>query len=112
MSDAECYGVVLVTAGSESEAIALARALVEQKLVACANVFPVQSIYTWQGELCEDREWQVVLKTKLALFAQLEQAIREQHSYDVPEIIALPIVAGSAPYLQWLNQQTLVVSPT
>lgn len=112
MTDTEQYAVVLVTAGSRPEAIALARTLVEQKLAACANLFPVQSIYTWQGELCEEQEWQLVLKTKRSLFELLEKAIQEHHSYDVPEIILLPIVAGSASYLQWLSQQTLTVSPT
>lgn len=100
------FGVVLVTVPSQEEAIALARSLVEQKLVACANLFPVQSIYTWDGNLCEEQEWQLILKTRLDRFFQLEHAIREQHSYDVPEIIALPIVNASDPYSQWIEAQT------
>jgi periplasmic divalent cation tolerance protein len=110
MRNSEQFGVVLVTVGSQSEAIALARSLVAQKLVACANLFPIQSIYTWQGDLCEEQEWQLVLKTKLTLLDVLEKAIQAQHTYEVPEMIALPIVAGSGPYLQWLSQQTLGAS--
>lgn len=97
------YGVVLVTAGSEPEARAIARALVQDRLVACANLYPIESIYTWQGEIHQDQEWQIVLKTDLAIFPRLEARIRELHSYDVPEIIALPIHQSSQPYLEWIS---------
>lgn len=98
------YGVVLVTASSQAEGEAIANALVEAQLAACVTLIPVHSIYTWQGQVMKEQEWQMVIKTKLAEFPLLEQKIRELHSYEVPEIIALPIVAGSAPYLQWISE--------
>ncbi len=99
------YGVVLVTAASRSQAEAIARALLTAKLAACVNLFPVHSLYVWQGNLETSDEWQLVIKTDLAKFADLESQIRALHSYEVPEIIALPIVAGSQPYLNWIGGQ-------
>jgi periplasmic divalent cation tolerance protein len=63
---------------------------------------PVHSIYTWQGQVMREPEWQLLIKTDLSQFSLLEKKIRELHSYEVPEIIALPILAGSQPYLQWI----------
>jgi periplasmic divalent cation tolerance protein len=104
------YGVVLVTASSQQEAETIAKALVESKLAACANIFPIQSIYRWQGEVHNEPEWQLIIKTDLALFSALEVKIREIHSYSVPEIIAIPIVAGSQSYLQWMDEQVALSS--
>lgn len=101
------YGVVLVTTSSETEAQTIARALISAKLAACVNLLPLQSIYRWKGELCQEAEWQLLIKTDLVQFAALEAKIRELHSYEVPEVIALPILAGSQPYLQWLSAQML-----
>lgn len=104
MSQAQdTYGVVLVTASSEAEAERIAEALVEAKLAACVNFLPIRSVYTWKGEVCRDEEWQLVIKTCLQNFSSLETKIRSLHSYETPEIIALPIVAGSQPYLQWIS---------
>ena len=100
------YGLVLVTVGSEAEAKAIAQTLVSERLAACVNLFPIQSIYRWQGEVQQDTEWQLFIKTDLHRFAELETRIRALHSYEVPEIIALPIQAGSAPYMAWLAEQT------
>lgn len=102
-SAATDYAVVLVTASSQEEARAIAQALVEAKLAACVTLMPVHSIYTWQGQVMEEPEWQMVIKTKFAQFALLEDKIRELHSYEVPEIIALPIMMGSGSYLQWIS---------
>lgn len=99
------YGVILVTAASKSEAEHIARSLVTLKLAACVTLFPVQSIYTWQNQIEQAEEWQLMIKSDLDRFSELEAKIRELHSYDVPEIIALPIVAGSHPYLHWISQQ-------
>ncbi|NJM62881.1 MAG: divalent-cation tolerance protein CutA [Oscillatoriales cyanobacterium RU_3_3] len=96
--------VVLVTAGSEAEAEKIARSLVENKLAACASLSPIRSIYSWQGEIRSDSEWQLVIKTDLAKFEDLKTKIQELHSYEVPEIIAIPIVAGSKAYLDWMAQ--------
>lgn len=97
------YGVVLVTASSQQEAETIASSLIESQLVACVSVLPIHSIYTWQGQIHSASEWQLMIKTDLALFSQLEIKIKELHSYEVPEIIAIPILAGSQPYLQWIS---------
>lgn len=99
------YGIVLVTAGSQQEAEAIACALVEAHLAACVNLTPVSSIYTWQGKVNRDEEFQLIIKTDLRQFEALETKIRELHSYELPEIIAIPIVAGSTAYLQWIGEQ-------
>lgn len=98
------YGVVLVTAGSVEQAEAIAQSLIAQKLAACVNLFPVDSLYLWQGAVNRDREYQLIIKTDLAKFDELAKQIKTLHSYEVPEIIALPIVAGSQSYLGWLQE--------
>ncbi|WP_035992878.1 divalent-cation tolerance protein CutA [Leptolyngbya sp. KIOST-1] len=98
-------GIVLITAGSEAEADRLAHHLVETRLAACVSVFPVRSLYRWQGEVQRDTEWQLMVKTDLSQFEALSQAIAAHHSYEVPEIVALPIVAGLPAYLSWLQAQ-------
>jgi periplasmic divalent cation tolerance protein len=99
------YGIVLVTAASQAEAESIADALVAAKLAACVSMMPIRSIYTWKGEVCRDDEWQLMIKTDLNQFANLEAKIRAIHSYETPEIIAIPIVAGSQPYLDWISAQ-------
>ncbi|MDJ1181738.1 divalent-cation tolerance protein CutA [Roseofilum casamattae] len=98
------YLVVLVTAPSEEEATKIAGVLVECQLAACVSLAPIQSVYTWQGNIERDREWQLTIKTARSIFPELERKIRELHSYEVPEIIAIPIIAGSQEYLSWLGQ--------
>lgn len=96
---------MLVTASSEPEAKAIAQALIQNRLAACVSIFPIQSIYTWQGAIEEAQEWQLLIKTDLAKFAALEAKIQASHSYAVPEIIALPITQGAEAYLGWLAAQ-------
>lgn len=99
--------VVLVTAGSESEAETIAGALLDERLAACVTIGgPIRSVYRWQGRLADDREWQLVIKTRAALFDALADRVRALHSYDVPEIIGLPVTAGSPTYLEWLDDAT------
>ena len=99
--------VVLVTAGSADEAARIARTLVEERLAACGNVVgPIRSIYRWQGAVEEADEHLLVLKARAADVAALEARVRTLHSYDVPEVIALPVVGGSAAYLAWLADAT------
>ncbi len=99
--------VVLVTVSKEDEAVSIARALVEAKLAACANIISnVRSIYAWQGKIEDDSELLMVIKTRRSIFSDLAAKVTELHSYDVPEIIALPIVDGSPEYLKWLNAST------
>ncbi|MCU0570178.1 MAG: divalent-cation tolerance protein CutA [Oculatellaceae cyanobacterium Prado106] len=100
------FGIVLVTAASAAEAEAIARTLVQEKLAACVNLMPIRSIYTWQNEVHHEEEWQLVIKTDLSQFSRLEERVRSLHSYEVPEIIALPILAGSPAYLAWMAEQT------
>ena len=95
--------VALSTAGSAQEAREVATGLVEGGLAACVNIVPgVESIYRWQGELCQDTEWLLVIKTCASRLVELESRLRELHSYDTPELIVLEITAGSRPYLEWL----------
>ena len=98
--------VVLVTASSETEAKSLAKLLLEQKLIACANFVPVQSVFMWEGEMKEEAEVLMILKTRSSVFKdKLVHALQATHSYDVPEIIAMPIVLGSTDYLQWIYDE-------
>jgi periplasmic divalent cation tolerance protein len=99
------YGVVFVTAPTQDEAKTIAKTLVAEKLAACVSLLPIHSIYTWQNEVHQDDEWQLLIKSDLAKFQTLETRIRELHSYEVPEIIALPILSGSQPYLNWISEQ-------
>jgi len=102
----ECV-VVFVTAASAEEAEKIARALVEEKLAACGNVIPgLKSIFRWEGEMCAEDEVLLVLKTRRERFDAVVRRIKELHSYDVPEIVCLPIVAGSEDYLDWVRQET------
>ncbi len=99
--------VVLVTASSVDEAKNIATTLVTEKLCACVNILPgVTSICSWDGKICDEREVLMIIKTGRNLFGDLEKRVSALHSYDVPEIIALPIKAGSQPYLDWIDQNT------
>ena len=98
---------IMTTASSREEAQRLADLLVEARLAACVQVVgPIQSTYRWQGRLERSEEWLCLAKTQEAAFSQVEQAIRAAHSYETPEIVALPIVAASLPYLAWLTAET------
>jgi periplasmic divalent cation tolerance protein len=98
--------IVLVTCPSLALARKIARAVVQEHLAACVNVIrsPVESFYTWKGKLEQAREHLLVIKTTKKRLAQLEREVRRLHTYDVPEFIVLPIVAGSAKYLSWLGE--------
>ena len=96
--------VVFVTAGSREEADKLSRGLVEEKLAFCVNALPsIKSTYYWEGKLCEDEEILLIIKSRSSKFDALETWVRKNHSYDVPEVIALPIVKGSQPYLKSID---------
>ncbi len=101
------YIIIYITTGSINEAKKIGRALLEEKLVACSNIIsPIRSIYRWQGKICDDKEALMILKTRKKLFKQIVKIVEELHSYDVPEIIAMPIIEGSSKYLSWLNEET------
>jgi periplasmic divalent cation tolerance protein len=95
--------VALVTTGSEEEAKQIAETLVAEMLAACVNVMPaVTSIYRWEGELQRDQEWLLIIKSRQGVLDELVRRVQALHSYDVPEIIALPVVGGSEQYLHWI----------
>ncbi|MEW6601255.1 MAG: divalent-cation tolerance protein CutA [Nitrospirota bacterium] len=108
MSDQAEKGIVIfITSPNEDEAARIARSLVEAGLAACANIIRnIRSIYTWQGKIQDDAEVLMVVKTKRGLFNEVADMVKRLHSYDVPEIIALPITDGSQDYLDWLNKST------
>jgi len=99
--------VLLCTCADEAEGRRLAEALVEARLAACVNLLPgVQSVYRWEGKLEAAREVLLLIKSTAARFEELRARITELHSYDTPEIIALPIAAGSGKYLDWIRRET------
>ena len=97
--------IVLSTVGSEEEARKIAHHLVEQQIAACVNILPkIESVYRWQGKVESNREYLLLIKTSSEKFLQVRDAIRELHSYELPECIALAVEDGSAEYLQWLEE--------
>ena len=99
--------VVFITAPNEEEAARIARTLVESRLAACVNIINhIRSIYAWQGKIEDDTEVLMIVKTQIKCFDALAAKVRELHSYDVPEIISLPITDGSNDYLKWIKQST------
>jgi len=99
------YRIVLVTCASIAEARRIAQHVVERKLAACANIVPrVESIYRWKGKVERAKETLLMIKTTAARLRKLESEVKRLHSYDVPEFVAVPIVAGSQQYLEWLRK--------
>lgn len=97
--------VVLVTVGNGEEAEVIAHSLVGERLAACVQMLgPVRSIYRWHEAVHDEEEWLLVIKSRADLFEQIEAWVRALHSYDTPEVIALPVSAGSQPYLEWLRR--------
>lgn len=104
---AESCLVVLVTTETEEEAAKIARLVVTEKLAACVNIVnPIRSIYRWEGQVAEGRESLMMIKTTQARFDALQQRILELHSYETPEIIALPLARGLDAYMGWLADST------
>ena len=98
--------VVLSTCESPEEAAKLARHLVEKRLAACVNIVPsVRSIYRWKDQIEDAMEWMLVIKTRRDRLAALREALAGMHSYEVPEVVALPVVDGSESYLEWIDRE-------
>lgn len=98
---------VVTTTSTRDEAQRIADALVARHLAACVQVFgPIASTYRWQGQVQHGEEWACTIKTRRALYAEVERAIRELHSYETPEILATPVEAGAERYLAWLTSET------
>jgi periplasmic divalent cation tolerance protein len=98
---------IVTTTATKEDAQRIAQTLVEARLTACVQIVgPITSTYRWRGEIETAQEWQCVAKTRGDLYARVEETIRRTHSYEVPEIVALPIVAESPDYARWLDEQT------
>lgn len=98
---------IMTTTDTKEAAIKIAQQLVEQKIVACVQVSgPITSIYRWKGNIENTEEWYCTIKTRKSLYYQVEESIKAIHSYEVPEIIALPILEGSRAYLDWIIDVT------
>jgi periplasmic divalent cation tolerance protein len=99
--------IVLTTTGSQEEADKIAHALVERRLAACVNIVPtVKSVYRWQGKVETATEWLLLIKTQAGLFERVRAAVKELHSYDLPECLMLEVTAGSQEYLNWVAKNT------
>jgi len=98
------YAIVLITTPDEEMAAKIAKSLVKNQLAACVSIIPqVRSIYRWEGEICDDNEVQLIVKTVTEVFDQVQRVVKDIHSYDIPEIMLLPIENGSEDYLQWID---------
>jgi len=98
------YLIVFMTASNREEAVKIVRVLLEERLIACGNIVEsVSSFFWWKGEIEEEQEALVIMKSNEKLFKKLSERVMELHSYDVPEILALPVVDGSPSYLDWLK---------
>lgn len=99
--------VVLITTSSVDEANKIAHSLVEERVAACVNMAsPIRSVYRWKGQIQTDEETLLIVKTRAERMEALARRVKELHSYQVPEIIALPILAGAQDYLRWIDEQT------
>ena len=99
--------VIFVTAGSEEQAAQIARTLIGERLAACVNIVgPIRSIYRWGGEIKDDPEFLLIIKTRALLYMKVETRVREMHTYEVPEVLALSADRGSPPYIQWMLDST------
>jgi periplasmic divalent cation tolerance protein len=100
------FCLVLVTVPNETAAKAIAHSLLDAKLAACINFFGVESCYRWEDQINHELEVQLIIKTQSHLFPDLTAKLTAIHPYDIPEIIAIPIVAGAPPYLNWIRHST------
>jgi len=98
---------VITTCGSRDEAERLASLILGKKLAACVQLSSITSYYIWEGEVNNDPETKILIKTRKELYDQLEKLIKDNHSYDVPEIVALPVQSGLKDYLDWIEEVTI-----
>jgi len=100
------YHVVYITAADETEARKIGRTLVEERLVACVNIHPVQSIYRWQGRVEESKEFAILAKTSNGMVGKVINRVKGLHSYHVPDIVSWQIEKGNPDYLKWIGEST------
>jgi periplasmic divalent cation tolerance protein len=101
------HSIIYSTSANREEACKIARKLIEEKLIACANIFPITSIYRWKREIVEEKEVAIIMKTKSIFFKRIQETIKDLHSYQVPEIILVNINKGNQEYLKWIDESTL-----
>ncbi len=107
------YIFIYITCPNKKLALQISKNLLKKSLVACANILPnMESVYLWKAEFCHDKEVVLILKTRKANFKKIESAIKSMHPYDCPCIVALPIIAGSKSYLDWLSLNTARRKPS
>ncbi|HEU5114102.1 MAG TPA: divalent-cation tolerance protein CutA [Acidimicrobiia bacterium] len=102
--DGQC--LVLITCGDSAEASEISHQLVESRLAAGVQIVPIESIYRWDGEIVEDHEWLMLVKTRRDRFEEIESVVLEMHSYEVPPVLMVAMDAGSNPYLDWVAENT------
>ena len=105
MTDLEKITLVMTSVGTEQQAVEISEELIARRLATCINIVPcLRSIYRWKGKICEDTEYLLLIKTPMKLFDDVSAAIREYHSYELPEILALPVTAAEENFHQWVLQ--------
>jgi len=100
------YSIIVTTTADNDSAKKIARLLVEKRLAACVQIFPMESVYRWQDKIHEENETTLFVKSRTALFDEIKAAIKEVHTYEVPEIIRIPITGGLPEYLNWIDNCT------
>ena len=100
------YSVIITTCPDKDSAKGIARHLVERRLAACVQMLPIESVYRWDSEICDDSEVMLLIKSRTMLYDRIAAAIRENHAYEVPEIIQIPITDGLPAYLRWIDDCT------
>ena len=100
------FSMVITTCETMEDARRIARLLVEKHLAACVQMFPIESVYIWKNRICEEKEILILIKSKASLFDNIKGEIRENHPYEVPEIILLPVMDGLPEYLKWICDAT------
>ncbi len=98
------FSIIYITAGDMAEARNIGHKLIDEKLAACANIFPISSIFRWKGKIDEANEFAIIVKTRADKVEEIESRVKELHSYEVPCIISFNLAGGSAEYLKWIDE--------
>ena len=100
------YCIITTTFPDKESAKSMAKLLVEKRLAACVQILPIESIYSWQGKICNENEVMLIIKTRESLFNEIADTIKQNHIYNIPQIVKLQITGGSPEYLQWIKECT------